>query len=55
MLYCDAANLFHVNILLYFCLAAWMLNMVEVGEVEIHYVLSTKDSICDNRETKGNL
>ncbi len=52
MLYCDVANLFHVNILLYFCLAAWMLNMVEVGEVEIHYVLSTKDSICDNRETK---
>jgi hypothetical protein len=26
--------------------------MVEVGEVEICYVLSTKDSICDNWETK---
>jgi hypothetical protein len=55
MLDCDVANLFHINILLYFYFVAWMLNMVEVGEMEICYVLSTKDCICDNQETKGNL
>lgn len=52
LLDCDVANLFHIDILLYFYLAAWMLNIVEVGQVEIRSVLSTKDCICDNQETK---
>jgi hypothetical protein len=52
MLDYDIANLFHINIILYFYLVAWMLNMVEVGKVEICYVLFTKDCICDNHETK---
>jgi hypothetical protein len=45
LLDCDVANLFHIDILLYFYLAAWMLSMVEVGQVEIRSVLSTKDCI----------